>query len=59
MLFQAELTVKYDVDICIVGGVAAGVAAAFATKNGDVRSVDIGALQDALIELGANLPNRK
>ena len=59
MLFQTELSVKYDVDVFVAGGGAAGVAAAIAAEHGDVRSVDIGDLQDALKNMGAYLPNRK
>lgn len=44
---------------CFITGQAAGVAASFAAEDGDVRAVDIGALQEALRNMGAYLPNRK
>lgn len=40
---------------CFITGQAAGVAAALATKTGDVRKVDYGELRDGLEALGAYL----
>lgn len=43
---------------CFITGQAAGAAAALACDSQDVRKVDVGGLQDALLKLGAYLPNR-
>lgn len=42
---------------CYITGQAAGVAAALTGADGDVRAIDIRALQDRLLAMGAYLPN--
>ncbi len=44
---------------CFITGQAAGCAAALATESGRVRSVDQRKLSEALLALGAYLPNYK
>jgi hypothetical protein len=44
---------------CFITGQAAGAAAALAKNAGDVRSVDFRDLADALLSLGAYIPNYK
>ena len=44
---------------CFITGQAAGIAAALACENANVRSIDIKELQTKLKELGAYLPNAK
>ena len=56
MNYQKQLFQKYEADVFIVGGGAAGVAA-LATESENVRSIEISALKKALLKLGAYLPN--
>ena len=57
MNYQKELLQKYETDVFVVGGGAAGSAAALASDCEDVRRVEIDALKQALLKLGAYLPN--
>ncbi len=58
MIYQKEIKVKYEADVFVAGGGAAGVAAALACESEDVRKVNIDALKESLVKLGAYLPNR-
>ncbi len=45
---------------CFITGMAAGTAAALASRNGEeLRKIDIKELQEMLVEQGAYLPNRR
>ena len=57
MNYQKQLFQKYEADVFIVGGGAAGAAAALAAESEKVRSIEISALKKALLKLGAYLPN--
>lgn len=57
MDYRKELLQKYETDVFVVGGGAAGAAAALATESENVRSVDLRDLKKALQALGAYLPN--
>ena len=64
MNYNKELLIKYETDVFIAGGGAAGVAAAvaaaaLAVESGDVREVSIKELSGALLKLGAYLPSYK
>ncbi len=57
MDYKRKLTNKYETDVFVAGGGAAGVGAALACETGDTRSIDIKKLQENLKKLGAYLPN--
>ena len=57
MEYTKKVNIKYEVDVFVAGGGAAGVAAALACDTADTRSIDVKELQAKLKELGAYLPN--
>lgn len=62
MLYQKEISVKYETDVFVAGGGPSGVAAAvaaaaLAVEKEDTISVKVSELQNSLKKLGAYLPN--